>query len=260
MNDELYQWLRKQIDERDWSDSEFARRTDLSKSYISAMFSHQRNPTADFCLAAARALHADPAFVLGLAGLLPPTLPERRAANPLLDEVCDIVERLPKARQAAALDMLHGLARPPSSGQPRPAEPLHDRSDRPGRVNAAGGYKPPGGIPATAMEDASPRRAAPASTAETNSGSDAVEFAAPAEGAERAQEVEQMFYSLLDDLSRADNPHRQAYDALWDATETIEEKRLLARMLAAAAQRYQGAGAGGYNPSDERGGESEDES
>ncbi|MBN1583278.1 MAG: helix-turn-helix transcriptional regulator [Anaerolineae bacterium] len=219
MNDRLYQWLRNQIDERDWSDSEFARRTEFSKSYVSAVFSHQRNATADFCLAAARALHADPAFVLGLAGHLPPTLQERRADDPILDEACDILERLPRERQAVALLMLHGLS------SKRPAERMLGPP-------AEGGL-PVGGLPATAMENT------PASTAETNSGP------ATAEGAELAQEIEQMFYSILDSLAQADNPHRQAYDVLWDATQTLEEKRLLARMLAAAAQKYERGGESG---------------
>ena len=93
-----------------------------------------------------------------------------------------------------------------------------------------GGFDVEKGIPAAAMDQA------PASTAETKTGSET------AEGAELAQELEQMFYSILDGLAQTDAPHRQAYDVLWDATQTIEEKRLLARMLATAAQKYEKGG------------------
>lgn len=57
-----------------------------------------------------------------------------------------------------------------------------------------------------------------------------------------ATEQEQTFYAFLDDLSDPDNPHRQQYDALWDAAQTEEEKLMVVRLLAAAAEKYKERG------------------
>ena len=109
MEEKFYQWLTEQLDKHGWSYSEFGRQADISPSLISLVMSGQRDPTADFCLATAKALGADPSFVLGLAGHLPPTITEQIRADPLLRELARIWGRLSKFSQRLVVRLAHGL-------------------------------------------------------------------------------------------------------------------------------------------------------
>ena len=66
-------WLYEQLNARDWSMNELARRADISSGAISLVMSGQRGPGPDVCLGIARALQLPPETVFRKAGLLPPT-------------------------------------------------------------------------------------------------------------------------------------------------------------------------------------------
>lgn len=58
-------------------------------------------------------------------------------------------------------------------------------------------------------------------------------------GDERAPELEQTFDTFLQDLFDPDRPHKDVYDTLWDVARTDQQKIMLARLLAAAADKYE---------------------
>lgn len=109
----IIDWLTNELNDRDLTNADFARRSGLSKSIISLVMSGQRRASADFCITAARTLHIDPLYVLGVGGHLPPSREEKRQADPILDELITIYTNLTPHLKEAALLMLRGLHGPP---------------------------------------------------------------------------------------------------------------------------------------------------
>ena len=107
---------------------ELSRRITFSAAQISNVINGQAQPDADFCIAVAKGLGTDPVDLLRLAGHLPPTAEQARAADPVLDEIIDIYQRLPSHFQTATLHMLRGLSNVPPAltASVRPLSP--DRS------------------------------------------------------------------------------------------------------------------------------------
>ena len=73
-NDSLSGWLRRQIDRREWSQADFARRLGLSNSVVSRWFTGTRVPSSAYCDLIADALGVDVDLVLTLAGHRPAPL------------------------------------------------------------------------------------------------------------------------------------------------------------------------------------------
>lgn len=73
--DTLTGWLARELKERAWSVRELARRAGISHTQVNLVLGGQAVVTADFCLAVARALRAEPEAVLRLGGFLPPLPP-----------------------------------------------------------------------------------------------------------------------------------------------------------------------------------------
>ena len=71
-------WLYLELDNRDWSQADLARRSGLTPSAISLVISGDRNPGPTFCNAVAVALYIPPPVVFQAAGLLPPDTDPRR--------------------------------------------------------------------------------------------------------------------------------------------------------------------------------------
>ena len=69
---EFSEWLTLQIQERDWSFREFARRADTTIGTVSRVINLHQDPTDDFCRGIARALNLPEETVFRRAGLLPP--------------------------------------------------------------------------------------------------------------------------------------------------------------------------------------------
>lgn len=65
-------WLTEEMQKRDWSISELARRAHVSHVSISNILSGNRKPGAEICNAISRALHLPPIIVFQQAGLFPP--------------------------------------------------------------------------------------------------------------------------------------------------------------------------------------------
>lgn len=64
-------WLDKELSDRGWSQSEAARRGEISSQMINAVVNGQANPGLDFCKGISRALKIPLEDVFRLAGILP---------------------------------------------------------------------------------------------------------------------------------------------------------------------------------------------
>ena len=99
MNDTFSPWILEQLESRDWSQAEHARRSGLSRTAISDVVSGNANAGYSLCIAIAKALELPPESVLRKAELLPP--------NPDIDEeiesILHEVEKLPKSDQEEVL-------------------------------------------------------------------------------------------------------------------------------------------------------------
>lgn len=69
--DAFRQWLTDELYERNWSQTELARRSNLDRTYISRVLSGDRNPGLDFYRRIARALRLPVTTVLAAAGEIP---------------------------------------------------------------------------------------------------------------------------------------------------------------------------------------------
>jgi transcriptional regulator with XRE-family HTH domain len=77
------QWLEIELEKRNWSPSELARRTKLSTAAFSHIFTGKRKPGIDMCRAIAKAFKLPPETVYRQAGLLPPN----KEGSPDYDEL-----------------------------------------------------------------------------------------------------------------------------------------------------------------------------
>jgi len=69
-NTEFINWLRKELQERDWSQNELARRAGFTSAGVSLVMTGERNPGPEFCQAIARVLKLPQEEVFLRAGLL----------------------------------------------------------------------------------------------------------------------------------------------------------------------------------------------
>ncbi|MBD3305304.1 helix-turn-helix domain-containing protein [candidate division KSB3 bacterium] len=69
---ELAEWINQRLFERDWSQSELARRAGLTPAQISRILSGTRGPSMQSCRAISRAFGEPPENLFRLAGFLPP--------------------------------------------------------------------------------------------------------------------------------------------------------------------------------------------
>ncbi len=98
------EWLREQMDLRDLSQADVARRADLSRQAISDYVNGNRtNPDSDALNGIARALKLPPEEVHRAAGKLPP---KRDFASILDERLKHYLEQLPPERQEYWVEMI----------------------------------------------------------------------------------------------------------------------------------------------------------
>ena len=69
-------WLLEEMNAREWSQADLARRSKLSRTAVSNVLSENRKAGAEFCLSVAVAFGIPPEIAFRRAGLLPPVSPE----------------------------------------------------------------------------------------------------------------------------------------------------------------------------------------
>jgi transcriptional regulator with XRE-family HTH domain len=109
VSDRFANWLKQQIAERGWSVRETARQAGISPTPISNILSGKARPGLDVYRGVARAFQVRLEDVLRLAGELPATVQEQRAADPLLDEGIRILTEIPPGDRPMAVRLLQGL-------------------------------------------------------------------------------------------------------------------------------------------------------
>ena len=97
-------WLKSELEKRAWSQAELARRAGLNRATINSLLSGRNHPRAETCLAIARGLDIPPETALKAADLLPETELPDFDKDPTLQELFDIVKRLPKDERQQILE------------------------------------------------------------------------------------------------------------------------------------------------------------
>ena len=72
VNDKFSTWLLNELQQRDWSQADLARKSGLSRAAVSNIISNNRNPSPASCAAIAKAFKIQVETVLRQAGHLPP--------------------------------------------------------------------------------------------------------------------------------------------------------------------------------------------
>ena len=106
--DNFAEWLQSELDHRGWSQSELARRGNISQSAISSTLTGRSRPGEKVCLAIARAFNMAPAEVLSRAGI---ETPQRESAKTrLLSHYAELLD-------PETLDHILAIVRELSRGQ-----------------------------------------------------------------------------------------------------------------------------------------------
>lgn len=104
--EKFLKWLEAELQNRDWSPADLARRASLGQATIHKILNGDRKAGPDVSLAIARAMGEDPVRVFRLAGLLPPQPDPAPGETELLHTFRD----LPVSQQVFFLRMVRGLA------------------------------------------------------------------------------------------------------------------------------------------------------
>jgi transcriptional regulator with XRE-family HTH domain len=95
MVDKFSTWLVSELNKRNWSQAELARRARVSRASISGLISEIHNPGIDICNGIASAFNLRPEEVYRVAGLLPPS----REIDPGTMELAHRISQLPQEDQ-----------------------------------------------------------------------------------------------------------------------------------------------------------------
>jgi transcriptional regulator with XRE-family HTH domain len=95
VSDKLADYINRELNARQWSVRELARRSGLAHTTINDVTALRSNPGLEFCRSIARAFNVPPEQVLRLAGLLPP-VPEETVT---IAELVFLANQLPLDEQ-----------------------------------------------------------------------------------------------------------------------------------------------------------------
>lgn len=84
MDTSFTEWLNNELEKRNWSQSELARKGNLSKGAISHIMNGTRKAGNDVCEAIAEVLGYPPEYIFRKAGLLPPIPEETEKSKRLI--------------------------------------------------------------------------------------------------------------------------------------------------------------------------------
>lgn len=115
METDFVTWLMKELETRDWSYSELARRADIAPSSISMVISRKRIPGWDVCAGIARAFNLPPARVFAIAGLLPSPYDAMQLSNEE-SETVSLLRRLSDQVRQGFMAILRSLVESARTG------------------------------------------------------------------------------------------------------------------------------------------------
>lgn len=108
-NSDFAEWLEAELNKRDWTRADLARRAGISKPQISRIMNREQSPGHSTCTGIAAALGLPPETVYRAAGLLAP-VSER---TDLTDKLLNVVDDLPPAEQNRLLAIAKRIYRNP---------------------------------------------------------------------------------------------------------------------------------------------------
>ncbi len=109
MNEDFRAWLSEQLNRRQWSHSEFSRRSKISRPLISQVLGGDVSPSADFCIKSATTLEASPEMLLRLAGILPPASPVKPGDDTTIQQLIELARTLSPEQRKQLLDFARFL-------------------------------------------------------------------------------------------------------------------------------------------------------
>lgn len=101
MSEKLVDWIREQLNERDWSQNKLAKEAGLTSSQISRIMNGQR-PSPEIARDLAKALNVSADFVLEMAG----RLASKEKRTPLIEELIGLFVQLPSEDREAEVATL----------------------------------------------------------------------------------------------------------------------------------------------------------
>ncbi|MBN2392064.1 MAG: helix-turn-helix transcriptional regulator [Anaerolineae bacterium] len=81
----LSTWLTQRLQQEGWSMRELARRANISHTWVNKVINEESDPSADFCIAIAKAFHIAPEDLMRIAGVIAPK--PNDTENPTLREI-----------------------------------------------------------------------------------------------------------------------------------------------------------------------------
>jgi transcriptional regulator with XRE-family HTH domain len=96
MADDFAGWLRREIDERGWTQAELSRRSGLVPSAVSNVLNRERLPGIDFCKGVARAFGVGDVEVMRMAGIADP---ERERYSFIVESTASMLNELSEEDQ-----------------------------------------------------------------------------------------------------------------------------------------------------------------
>lgn len=115
---EFIEWLKKQIESRNWSQAEFARQTNLSPAQVTRLLNGERGVGENGIIAIAHAFKLSPEAVFRAAGILP----QQTANNETIEQINYLTKELPTDEQQGILEfvkMRHRLAEERGKNEPK---------------------------------------------------------------------------------------------------------------------------------------------
>lgn len=100
-------WLQNQLDDRNWKQADFARRTGVNSGYVSQIMNGVRSPGVEFCQKVARAFGIRDVDVMKIAGLA--ASPAQDDATPSLRELITKFAQLSDEDQESVLKHVRAL-------------------------------------------------------------------------------------------------------------------------------------------------------
>jgi len=100
------EWLQTELDNREWTQADLARKAELSRTVISRVMNGERLPGVDFCKGVARAFNLRDIEVMRRAGLADP---EPATDIPSIRELVGTFNELDDENRETILKMLRAL-------------------------------------------------------------------------------------------------------------------------------------------------------
>lgn len=102
-------WLKEEMDKRQWSQADLANRAGITDASLSHILNRNRKPGPDVCRGIAQAFGEPPEKVFRLAGILPDEVGEQNGLSDYAKELVGWVEQLPEDQKEFVLETVKAL-------------------------------------------------------------------------------------------------------------------------------------------------------